>query len=109
MFDVTSNVGVGEGGDKPRDYESQLSEGVAESNITSGGFSTLEGIVEECVVGPRKGMQNDGSVRNRPAEQLLGQADANREKARCFPSQSAKARLKDSFEFSSPTQLDPRF
>ena len=47
MFDVTSNVGVCERGDKPTDYETQLSEGVAESNITSGGFSTLESIVEE--------------------------------------------------------------
>ena len=37
-------------------------------------------------MGPRRGIKNDGLVSNRPAEQLLGQADANREKDRHFPS-----------------------
>ena len=87
------------------------SEGVSKSFVTSGGFSTLEGIArsqaEERFVGTRVDDEGEGMVRVPPMDEMLGQEAAPKERTRYYPSESAKSLLKDCFEMNPPTHLDP--
>ena len=78
------------------------SEGVPESFVTSGGFSTLEGIARR--------QTDDGGeviVPVPPVDEMLRQEAVPKERTRYYPSQSAKRLLKDCFEMNPPTHLDP--
>ena len=87
------------------------SEGVSENFVTSGGFSTLEGIArrqaDEGFVGTSMGGEEEGMVRVPPLDEMFGQQAVAKEKTRYYPSQSAKTLLKECFEMNPPTHLDP--
>ena len=110
-FDVASGSGAVGGVGLSKEGISALSEGVSESVMTSGGFSTLEGIVrrqtDEGFGGTRMGGGGEGTVRIPPVDEMLGQEVAAKERTRYYPSQSAKSLLKECFEKNPPTQLDP--
>ena len=109
-FDVAS--GSGEVGDVGllEGHVTNTSEGVPESFVTSGGFSTVEGIArrqaDEMFVGTRMGNEGEGMVRVPPVDEMFGQEAASKERTRYYPSQSAKSLLKDCFEMNLPTHLD---
>ena len=79
--------------------------------MTSGGFSTLDGIarrqVEGRFVGTRVDDEGEGMVRVPPVDEMFGQEAAPKERTRYYPSQSAKGLLKDCSEMNPPTHLDP--
>ena len=79
--------------------------------MTSGGFSTLEGIAQrqakDGLVGTRMGGEGEGMVRILPVDEMFGQEVAPKERTRYYPSQSAKSLLKECFEVIPPTHLDP--
>ena len=79
--------------------------------MTSGGFSTLEGIArrqaDERFAGVRVGSEGEGMVRIPPVDEMLRQEVAPKERTRYYPSQSAKSLLKECFEMNPPTHLDP--
>ena len=102
VFDVAS--GSGEVGDVrlSKGNITNTSGGVPESFVTSGGFSTLEGI------GRREADdKGEGMVHGPPVDEMLGQEAVPKEKTRYYPSQSAKSLLKDCSEMNPPTHLDP--
>ena len=111
VFDVTSGNGTVGGVGLLKEGISAPSEGFSESFVTSGGFSTLEGIArrqaDEKFVGTRMGDEGEGTVRISPVDDMFGQEDAPKEKTRYYPSQSAKSLLKECFELNPPTHLDP--
>ena len=80
--------------------------------MTSGGFSTLEGIArrqaEKRFVGTRVDDEGEGMVRVPPVDEMFGQEAAPKESQRFHSSQSAKSVLKEYFELNPPTHLDPR-
>ena len=71
-FDIS-----GKRADVSRVYATEVSEGVPESNISSGGFSALESIarkqIDEGATGSQAGTGGDGVVFIPPAEELFGQ------------------------------------
>ena len=107
IFDVASGSGIVEGVEVSRKNVTDRSEGVPESFVTSGGFSTLEGIarhqVEERFVGVRVDDEGEGMVRVPPVDEMFGQEAAAQKRTRFYPSQSAKSLLKDCFEMNTPT------
>ena len=111
MFDVASGSGNVGGVEWARENVTDPSEGVPESFVTSGGFSTPQGNarrrVDDRFVGTRMGDEGEGMVRVPPVDEMFGQEGAPRERTRFYPSQSAKSLLKDCFEMNPPTHLDP--
>ena len=95
----------------PRRIATNASEGVPKSFVTSGVFSTLEGIVwrqaNERVAGSHIDEGGEGMVRVLPVADFFSQEDIPKERTRYYPSQSAKSSLKFFFEIVSPTHLDP--
>ena len=110
-FDVASGSDTVGGAGLAKEGVSGPSEGVSESFITSGGFSTLEGIArrqaDERFVGTRMGDEGEGMVRVPPVDEVFGQEAVAKERTRYYPSQSAKTLLKECFELNPPTHLDP--
>ena len=111
VFGVASGSETLGGVELSKENVTDPSEGVPESLVTSGGFSTLEGIarrqVDERFVGTRMGDEGEGMVRNPRVDEMFGQEAALKERTSCYPSQSAKSLLKDCFEVNPPTHLDP--
>ena len=111
VFDVTSGSGTVGGAGLSKGNDTNTSEGVPESFVTSGGFSALEGIAQrqadERFAVVRVGSEGEGMVRIPPVDEMLGQEIAAKEKARYYPIQSAKSLLKEYFEMNPPTHLDP--
>ncbi len=109
-FDVASGSDTVGGAGLAKEGVSGPSEGVSESFITSGGFSTLEGIArrqaDERFVGTRMGDEGEGVVRVPPVDEVFGQEAVAKERTRYYPSQSAKTLLKECFELNPPTHLD---
>ena len=111
MFDVA--IGRGEVGDVglSKGNVTNTSEIVPESFVTSGDFSTFEGIAQrqadEIVVGTRMGNKGEGMVSVPPVDEMFGEEAAPKEKTRYYPSQSAKSLLKECFEMNPPRHLDP--
>ena len=72
--------------DVSRGFATDVSEGVPESTITSGGFSVLEGIArnqaEDGSMGSHGGTGGDGEVLFLPAEELFGQEAKSGERSR---------------------------
>ena len=110
VFDVASGNGTVGGVGLSKEGISAPSEGVSGSFVTSGGFSTLEGIArrpaDEKLVGTRMGDEGEGTVRIPPVDEMFGQEVAPKERTRYYPSQSAKSLLKECFEMNPPTHLD---
>ena len=111
MFDMVSGSGTVGGVELSRENVTDRSEGVPESFVTSGVFSTLEGIarrqVEQRFVGVRVNDEGEGLVRVPPVDEKFGQEASLQERTRYYPSQSSKSLLKDCFEMNPPTHLDP--
>ena len=111
MFDVASGSGTVGGVELSRENVTDPSEGVPESFVTSGGFSTLEGNArrqaDERFVGTRMGDERDGTVRIPPVEEMFLQESSTKERTKYYPSQSAKSLLKEYFDLNLPTYLDP--
>ena len=112
VFDVASGNGTVGGVGLSKEGISAPSEGVSESIVASGGFSTLEGIArrqaDEKFVAPRRmGDEGVGTVGIPPVDEIFGQEVAPKKKTRYYPSQSAKSLLKECFEMNPPTHLDP--
>ena len=111
IFDVASGSGTVGGVELSRENVTDRSEGVPESLVTGGGFSTLEGIArrqaDERFVGTRMGDEGEGMVRVPPVDEMFGQEAAREERTRYYPSQSAESLLKDCFEMNPSTYLDP--
>ena len=95
MFDVAIKGGIVENGYVLRCYVTDVSKGVPERYITSDGFLTLGGIVrhqdDQRASGPAGGIEGDGMMSVQPAEELLGQEDASRERSGHYPFEPAKS------------------
>ena len=111
VFDVASGNGTVGGVELSRVGDTDPSEDVPESFVTSGGFSNLQGIArrqaEKRFVGTHVDGEGEGMVRVPPVDEMFGQEAAPQERTRYYPSQSAKSLLKDCFEMNPPTHLDP--
>ena len=111
VFDVASGSETVGGVGLAKEGVGDPSEGVSESFMTSGGFSTLEGIArrqaEERFVGTRLGGDGEGMVRIPPVDEMFRQEVAPKERTRYYPSQSAKSLPKECFEMNPPNHLDP--
>ena len=111
VFDVASGSGTVGGVELSREGVTDPSGGVSESFVTSGGFSTLEGIAQrqadERFVGTRLGEEGEGVVRVPPVDEMFEQEATTKERTKYYPSQSAKSLLKEYFELNPPTHLDP--
>ena len=87
MFDVVSGSGTVGGRELPRMNVSKASEGVPDSFVKSGGFSTLKGIAQhhadERVVGARIDEGGEGMVRVPSVDELLGQKEVPKERTKC--------------------------
>ena len=85
MFDLASASGTVEGRELPRENATTVSEVVPESFVTSGGFSTLEGIArcraDERVVDARID-ERKGIMPIPPVDELFRQEDIPKEKTR---------------------------
>ena len=75
-----------------------------DSFVTSGRFSTLEGIArrqaDEKFVGTRMGDEGEAMVRIPPADEIFEQEAARKERTKYYL-------LKDSFDLNPPRHLDP--
>ena len=95
-------AGPDKGAGVSRSYAIDVSEGVPESNIASGGFSVLESIarkqVDEGAVRSLAVTRGDGAVLIPLAEHLFGQKEKRGDRPSQYPSQSAKIFSKDYFE-----------
>ena len=82
------------------------SEGVPESFLTSGGYSTLQGIArrqaDERFVDTRMGDEGEGMVRVPPVEEMFLQESSTKERRKYYPSQSVKSLLKEYFDRIHP-------
>ena len=111
MFDVASGSGTVGGVELSRGNVTDPSEGVHESFVTRGRFSTLEGIIrrqaDEKFVGACIDGEGVGMVRIPPVDWMFLQEAMTKERTKLYPSQSAKSLLKEYFELNSPTHLDP--
>ena len=111
VFDVASGSGTVGGVGLSKEGISGPSEGVSESFVTSGGFSTSEGFARrqanERFVSTCMGGEGDGMVRVPPLDEMFGQEAVVKERIKYYPSQSAKSLLKECFKKNPPTYLDP--
>ena len=111
VFDVASGSGTVGGAKLSRGNVTDPTGGIPESFVTSGVFSTLEGIAgrqaDERFVATRMGDEEEGMVRIPPADEMFAQEAAPKNRTSYYPSQSAKSLLKDCFEMNPPTHLDP--
>ena len=109
MFDVANGNGMVGGVELSRGNATNTSEGVPESFVTTGGFSTLEGMAQRqadgSFVDSRMGGEGEGMVRIPPVEEMFLQEVTAKAKTRYYPSQSAKSLLKEYFELNPPTHL----
>ena len=110
VFDVASGSGTVGGVELSRGNVFDPSEGVPESFVTSGGFSTLEGISQRQADGnlvdaPSDG-EGEGMVRIPPVEEMLLEETTTKERTKYYPSQSAKSLLKEYFELNPPAHFD---
>ena len=106
MFDVASGSGTVGGVELSRENVTDPSEGVPESSVTSGGFSTLEGVgrrqADERFVGTRMGDEGEGVVRVSPVGETFLQESSTKERTKYYPSKSAKSLLKEYFDLNPP-------
>ena len=113
MFDVASGSGPVGGVELSRRNGTDPSEGVPDSFVTSGGFSTLEGIprhqAEERFVGACIDGEGEVMVCIPPVEEMFLQQATTKEKTKYNPSQSAKSLLEEYFELNPRTHLDPSY
>ena len=112
MFDVTSGSGAVGGVELSRWNATNTSEGVLESFVTSGGFSTRSIALcqaDERFVGARMHDEREGMVSIPPVDEMFGQDDIPKERTKYYPSQSAKGLLKDFSKLNRPTHLDLRY
>ena len=111
VFGVASGSGTVVGIELSRGNVTDWSEGVPESFVTSGGFSSLEGIARRQAGGrfacTHMSDEGEGIVRIPPVDEMFGQEAAPKERTKYYPSQSAKSLLKDCFELNPPTHFDP--
>ena len=111
VFDVASGSGTVGRIESSRGNVTDPSEGVPESFVMSGVFSTLEGTARRQADGrfacTRMSDEGEGIVRIPPVDEMLGQEAAPKERTNYYPSLSAKSLLKDCFELNPPTHLDP--
>ena len=95
VFDVGSGSETVGGVGSAKEGISAPSGGVSERLVTSGDFSTLEGIARrqanERFAGVRVGSEGEGMVRIPPVDEMLRQEVAPKERTRYYPSQSAKS------------------
>ena len=95
MFHVASGSGSVGGVELSRGNATNTSEGVAESFVTSGGFSTLEGFAKRQTdgrfVGARMDDEGEGMVRIPPVEEMMLQEATSKERTKYYPSQSTKS------------------
>ena len=86
MFDVAIGIGTVGGVELSRESVTDRSEGVPESFVTSGGFSTLEGIArrqaDNRFVGTRVDGEREGMVRVPTVDKMFGQETAPKKRAR---------------------------
>ena len=110
VFDVASWSGKVGGVELSRENDTDLGEGVPESFVTSGGFSTLEGIArrqaDERYVSARIGSKGESVVRLPPVEEMLLEEAPLKERTKYYPSQSARSLPKEYSELNPPTHLD---
>ena len=110
MLEVGSGSGT-VGAAESRGIVTLTSGGVPESVVTGGGFSVLESIArrqaDERIVGTGIDEEGESMVRVPPVDELFGQDFSRKERAKYYPSQSAKSLLKDCFALNPPTYLDP--
>ena len=110
VFDVASWSGTVGGVELSRENVTDLGEIVLESFVTSGGFSTLEGIArrqaDERYVSARIGSEGESMVRIPTVEEMLLEEAPLKERTKYYPSQSARCLLKEYFELNPPTHLD---
>ena len=111
VFGVAGGSGTVGGVELARGNVTDPSEGVPESFVTSGGFSTLEDNarrqVDERFLGTRMGDEGEVMVRIPRVDEMFGQEAALKERTKYHPSQSAKSLLKGFFELNPPMHLDP--
>ena len=111
VFDVASGSGTVGGVESSRENVTDSSEGVPESFMKSGGFSTWEGTaqrqVDERFMGTRMGDEGECMVRVPPVEETFLQESSTKKWPKYYPSQSAKSLLKEYFELNPPTHFDP--
>ena len=111
MFGVDRGSETVGGAEMSRENVIDPSECVPKSFVTSGGFSTLEGIARrqtgELFLGTRMGDEGEGMVRVPRVDKKFAQEAALKERTRNYPSQSARCLLKDCFEMNPLTHLDP--
>ena len=77
MSDVASGSESVAGAGLPKEGVTDPSEGVPESFVTSGGFSTLEGIARR-----QADDEGEGMVRVPPVDEMFGQEAAPKERTR---------------------------
>ena len=86
VFDVAIGNGTVGGVGLSKEGICAPSEGVSESFVTTGGFSTLGDIarrqVDEKFVGTRMGDEGEGTARISPADEMFGQENAPKERTR---------------------------
>ena len=95
MFDVASGSGGVEDVRLSKGNVTNKSEGVPKSFVTSGGYSTLEGVARR-----QADDEGEGMVSVPPLDEMFGQEDAAKERTRYYPSQSVKTLLKECFEMN---------
>ena len=115
MFDKTYSVdavrdGVQSGNDLPKGCWNDVSEGMAESNITGCRFSKLEAISRKRAnlraSGHNGASSSNGMVRLLSVEFFWGQKEAVLNRGSYHSSQSEKSLLEDFLEHKKPTFLD---
>ena len=111
MFVVGSGSGKVGGVGLSKGNATSTSEGVPESFLTSGRFSTLEGIAQRHADGrfvdARSDSEREGMVRIPPVEEIFLQEATTKERTNKYPSQSAKSLVRGYFDMNPPTHLDP--
>ena len=110
-FGIADTIESIEGGNISRSGVTEASGGIAGSDFTSGGFSTLESIVKKRADERDGGLfelsSGGGMVCVPGVESIVEEERVGTEKSKYYPSQSAKSLLKDFFELNPPTHLDP--
>ena len=85
-------------------------EGVPESFVTSGGFSTFKGLAQrqadERFAGARMDDEGKGMVRIPSVHEMFGQEATPKQRTKYHTNQSPESLLKDCFELNPPTYLD---
>ena len=113
MFDVAGGSGTVGGREMPRGSAINGREGVPESFVTSGGFSSLEGIVrrqaDERFVGARIDQEGEGMVCIPPVGQVVW-ARSHTEGEEKIITQSVGEKFAERFcKICPPTNLDPSY